>query len=482
MSGSVRSISIIGLHGRSQLQVEFQDGLNVIHGSNGTGKTTLLHIIANLANGDIRRFFYLQFQSISIESSSGRKLFLMPEKKAEGQDVALILNIDKKGYKLHISAQEYVEISHALVDFFGGRASYFPAFRTILDAIEPSRIPVGNARFAEREIRDSDVEDIERVLSGFRRSKTRRNSREDRISIIKTHRCREWFGPFIPIIQYPSLAEVFRKISTEVNEAQLKLAAADQSAYSTIFARTISSILDEQSSTTPNLEEFFSKVKERIDKLSPGIGITEGYMQIASAIERGDIHDAEKKIRISQVLSIYDDALNKREYAKTEAFMRLRQLQGSINKFFELSDTQKLSKRLEFIEESQPKDNLLFDENVWIQVGEKKEYRYNFLSSGERHIISLLFAATHISDASGPVLIDEPEISLHVDWQRIVLSELKAQSSSRQIIACTHSPEVLADHMDVEVSIEPLAWSLEGGQELSNDDYEESDYLSEEDV
>jgi predicted ATP-dependent endonuclease of OLD family len=52
-------------------------------------------------------------------------------------------------------------------------------------------------------------------------------------------------------------------------------------------------------------------------------------------------------------------------------------------------------------------------------------------------------------------LIDEPELSLHIDWQRIVLRELQNQSSGRQIIACTHSPEVGADHMEEIQDFEP---------------------------
>ena len=36
--------------------------------------------------------------------------------------------------------------------------------------------------------------------------------------------------------------------------------------------------------------------------------------------------------------------------------------------------------------------------------------------------------ATHMSPADGIMLIDEPEISLHVDWQRIILDEIMRQA------------------------------------------------------
>lgn len=76
-----------------------------------------------------------------------------------------------------------------------------------------------------------------------------------------------------------------------------------------------------------------------------------------------------------------------------------------------------------------------------------------------------------MSVASGIFLIDEPELSLHVDWQRIIISELMAQAGNRQIIACTHSPEVGADHSDAVQIFDPTPYSppLPEPQEDSSD-------------
>ena len=52
-----------------------------------------------------------------------------------------------------------------------------------------------------------------------------------------------------------------------------------------------------------------------------------------------------------------------------------------------------------------------------------------------------------MSQEDGIVLIDEPELSLHVDWQRIILGEMMKQVGNRQVIACTHSPEIAAEHL-----------------------------------
>ena len=61
------------------------------------------------------------------------------------------------------------------------------------------------------------------------------------------------------------------------------------------------------------------------------------------------------------------------------------------------------------------------------------------LSSGERQILSMLYAVSQVS-SDEIVLIDEPKLSLHIDWQRKLLKEMSEQLGERQIIVCTHSP------------------------------------------
>jgi predicted ATPase len=67
------------------------------------------------------------------------------------------------------------------------------------------------------------------------------------------------------------------------------------------------------------------------------------------------------------------------------------------------------------------------------------------LSSGERQITTIFYAVGQLS-SQGIVLIDEPEISLHVGWQRKILKTLETMFKTEQIIACTHSPVIGADY------------------------------------
>lgn len=46
------------------------------------------------------------------------------------------------------------------------------------------------------------------------------------------------------------------------------------------------------------------------------------------------------------------------------------------------------------------------------------------------------------------ILIDEPELSLSIDWQRMILPDLNAGENVRQVIAITHSPFIFDNDLD----------------------------------
>lgn len=65
------------------------------------------------------------------------------------------------------------------------------------------------------------------------------------------------------------------------------------------------------------------------------------------------------------------------------------------------------------------------------------------LSSGEKHLLMIL-VETLLADKSA-IIVDEPEISMHVDWQKQLIRNMRTLSSEAQLIVATHSPEVMAD-------------------------------------
>ena len=73
------------------------------------------------------------------------------------------------------------------------------------------------------------------------------------------------------------------------------------------------------------------------------------------------------------------------------------------------------------------------------------------LSAGEKQVLS--FLAYNAFYQSAPLIIDEPELSLHIDWQRKLLPMLLSQETSNQIIVATHSPFIYSKYPDKEIRL-----------------------------
>ena len=67
------------------------------------------------------------------------------------------------------------------------------------------------------------------------------------------------------------------------------------------------------------------------------------------------------------------------------------------------------------------------------------------LSAGEKQILLLLFTLFLMEDRSTVLLLDEPEISLHIAWQDRLIQLRLDLNPNCQIIMTTHSPNIFAD-------------------------------------
>jgi len=77
------------------------------------------------------------------------------------------------------------------------------------------------------------------------------------------------------------------------------------------------------------------------------------------------------------------------------------------------------------------------------------------LSSGERHLLTFLATILLMGEEQDFILLDEPEISLNVDWQRKILSTIASLAPNSQIIVATHSPLIGRSYRKSVVGLEP---------------------------
>ncbi|HEY9297006.1 MAG TPA: AAA family ATPase, partial [Phormidium sp.] len=213
----LKYIKAIGVHGRYNFIQEFHEGVNILFGLNGTGKTTFLHIISNLLNGDLERFAFLKFESIEAQISDGTKVRIsrntsngievistevnsedviesFPVKQAIDNDASFdMLDFERLSISKLLKTIEEREESSKKIDILPSVA-YFPAFRTMIEAWASTS--GGVMPYSIRSNRHSMLQQA-------------RN----------TQFARQLFGKFVPKINYPSPIEIERGLINEVDDA-----------------------------------------------------------------------------------------------------------------------------------------------------------------------------------------------------------------------------------------------------------------------
>ena len=77
------------------------------------------------------------------------------------------------------------------------------------------------------------------------------------------------------------------------------------------------------------------------------------------------------------------------------------------------------------------------------------------LSSGEQHELVLAYELLFKVEKNSLILIDEPELSLHVAWQQQFLRDLGeiAGLASLDFLVATHSPQIIHDQWDIAIEL-----------------------------
>lgn len=132
---------------------------------------------------------------------------------------------------------------------------------------------------------------------------------------------------------------------------------------------------------------------------------------------------------------------------------------------------QNTSKKLEILTDLARRTRLLLDnvnrkflhKRIWIDretglVAEREDgtpLELEVLSSGEQHELVLHYDLLFRVRPNTLVLIDEPELSLHVAWQKRFLPDLLeiVETAEFDVLIATHSPYIVGDRSDLMIGL-----------------------------
>mgnify|MGYP004560430249 CR=1 FL=1 len=95
---------------------------------------------------------------------------------------------------------------------------------------------------------------------------------------------------------------------------------------------------------------------------------------------------------------------------------------------------------------------------IFSDIDKDNEIKLSDLSSGEKQEIILFFELIFSTDKSLMIIIDEPELSLHVAWQKKFIDDLFniIKNKNMNIIIATHSPYITGKYEENQIDLGEL--------------------------
>lgn len=441
MTPRIEEIRIFGLFGYLDHVIPMHPGgITFIHGPNGCGKTTVLKLIAAVFDWKPNILASEHFSKVEIVNEDKTvltvtkilaviegELFDKPRFKS------LVFSSSDASFDDYTLSADISEVRIAPSDI----EEYVPGlYRS-----------AGREWTHKRTGRRYDYNEVLKLYSESFTNLTGSNAPEwltgyvSSVSLhfIKTQRLLSFEAPANPGRRprtEESVTEVIQMYSIEIKEL-ISRKLAEQAAASQLYDRSFPERLLSLPYNTSNSEEsirtLYAETESKIQKLVDA-GLMDQQRNIPLPTKK--LEETEKK-----VLSLYLDDVVK----KLSVF---DDLQKKIEIFLDIVSPKLKTKKFAVTRQA----------GFWIESLREPGYELDpsQLSSGEQHQIVLFYELIFKAEPNAFFLVDEPEISWHVDWQRSFIPDIHkiALLGNRSFLVATHSPQIIGNHRDLAVPLE----------------------------
>ena len=408
--------------GDKKVDIHFTSKENFLIGVNGSGKTTIINLIAAAMEADFSTLDRIDFKKITLWLAS------IQSKKTTAKIV------------LFKQDNETTPFQNIQLQIFKGREKYFEIY---LDDLEEERLLRNRnyERYYRYQTHSVHKKDLEKELKklfnlswlSIHRFRTNRRSDDRSHETLVDQKLAEFSSSFIKYLN-----ELNKKASDETNKFQKY-----------IFLSLIS---------TESETELFNTLRK--------IDINKEKHSLAEVYSLFKLETSEYKDNLESYSNAFIAALEKSkksnvEFIDAEYLIGMKRIHSVIQKWQELLNKQTViyESRNNFmvsINELLQKKQLVINERneLVVETQSGKNFPLNQLSSGEKQLL-IIFGETLLQKSEPHIFIaDEPELSLHVEWQEKLVQSLKVLNPYAQMIFATHSPDIVGTYQNAVIPIE----------------------------
>jgi energy-coupling factor transporter ATP-binding protein EcfA2 len=443
----IQQISAKGLFGIFDhiIPLNMNERITIIHGPNGFGKTAILRMLNGFFNSQYSVFRTIPFTKFRVDLDNGNSIEVLKTfedlekgKKKEQisfdfyefglEKISFTLKSPKRPPELDFPVDILDDIVPGLRRMSSKTWRYLPSgeilgLNDVIERFEdilPSKVKLRE----EPEWLEKLKNDIHVRLIESQRL----------LNVVPSRSSRMYSGA-------PSMLPTVSACSDEIAQRiQFKLAeygTTSQSLDRSFPAR----VVQQQSSPDLTDEQLRNQLNELEETRSRFIevGLLDKDDNSDFQIQPQSIDSSTKNI-----LSVYVDDVEKKLSVFSEIASKIDLLRRIVNNKFSY-------KEMNFNKEK----GFVFRTLYPFSSSSRNTLSPTDLSSGEQHELVLLYELLFKVQPNSLVLIDEPELSLHVGWQAQFLKDLQeiTKLADLDVLMATHSPDIIQDRWDLTVEL-----------------------------
>lgn len=440
----IKGIHIIKLHEQHDYEIEFDTQLTFLYGANGCGKTTVLNILAAIVTGKLYNLMDYKFENI--------ELFYLDSKGEKGSINIVMKSKEKDNREMQVT---------------------FDGHSHIVDDIN---------NLKERLYRKNEDENIERVfLSMYPFVKEIINKFNyvylplsrygyDYLEYYRYSYARRYYNQIQDNAYNSYLNDSLRYVSELIRNSCMDINVRENRANDEFRKKVLSSMI------TVSSDMHILQIIKEIDKCewNDVMKSKETYIKTLKDIDVYEKLKNDIEIFFRDFKSAYDDYVKQKSGEEENSGIRV-DLAWQYAQFKKIQNIAELAKENEKIKDKirQPREIFLDVINdFFLSSGTHKKVVINSegqiffdtsngtlklsdLSSGEKQIIitfaSMIFGLK--DKGTGIFIVDEPEASLHLEWQNKFVPSILRTNKNIQLIFATHSPELIGEYRNKAVRL-----------------------------
>jgi len=422
MTSLLEQATVEGFWGSHRIHIPFNDDINFLIGINGSGKTTLIKLISSALTGNFIELDEIEFESITLKlrraSPYSKPIVIVSKEEDDDGNEDIVYRIRNKAsddpemFSWNQSLPVRYRRDPRIISRMKTRTwpndgrlenylaeicnvSWISVHRGSLIVEESSR---------QEDSVDKKLRSITTLVSEYFRSLQARSSEEvDRFQK----------AIILSLIQKESDDSLVRKV------ADLDLEAEQESLREAFVELGV-----EEKRFGPRIRSHFKRTEKSLNQLKDKEHI---FLE--------DIFMIVNTWTIHHVVAEWHALSEKKE----EIFKRRELFLEIVNRFLQrktlnVGETAKLYARTQ-------SGKLLDPVN---------------LSSGEKQLLILLGEALMQKDETCIYIADEPELSLHIEWQDKLVASLTQLNPNMQILFATHSPDIVGAFQEKVIDMEKV--------------------------